>query len=225
MIEGYLRARQLFKSHQRAGTGDHLLSFQTLREICDILYQVKEDHHLLFRRGSDDSLDRNDNHKFVPGPAESAFIDNVGLLFHKVMVARELRYLLQHYAKDNEMWENHVASLTDNLEKINRLFDEGVKLVVDLMRAYTNNVLLITFIVENDTWVCNCLNMRRAELLKELCQEDDCERAYLQVADYYAQSGWYDKAQTILKDVLRKNPQYEAARETLKRLSSKNESR
>jgi hypothetical protein len=136
-------------------------------------------------------------------------------------VARELRYLLEHYAKDNELWESHFASLKDNLEKISRLFDDGIGRVLNLMRAHAHNILLFAFLVENSNWVCKCLNLRRTELIKQLCQDDNCERVYLQVAGYYMQSGWYDKAQTLLQKVLKMNPQNAMARQALKQVSSK----
>jgi hypothetical protein len=221
MIEGYLRARQLFKSEQGGAKKPRLFAFQTLKEICDILYHVKEDQRLIFRRSDEDRLNRNGNHKFIPAQVETAFLDNVGLLFHKVLVARELRYLLEHYAKDNEMWESHSVALQDNLEKIDKHFDEGVVWILDLMRAHADNVLLIIFLLENGAWVGKCLNMSRAQLLQQIIQEDNYEHAYLRAADYYEQSGWYDKTREVLQKVLKMNPQNAAAREILGRVGGK----
>ncbi|MDZ7343281.1 MAG: tetratricopeptide repeat protein [candidate division KSB1 bacterium] len=223
MIEGYLRARQLFKTEQqRAGT-NRLFSLPALREICDLLYHVKTDHQLIFRRDDEEKRYQNRNHKLTPGEAETVFIDNVGLLFHKVLVARELRYLLEHYAKDNVMWEGHFATLRENLEKINALFDDGVCHLVALIRAHADNVLLLTFLLENSDWVCKSLGIKSKQLFHELLHAKNEEHAYMQAADYYVESGWHDKAKAALQKVLKKNPHHEQARKLLAQIKAKKE--
>jgi tetratricopeptide (TPR) repeat protein len=221
MIEGYLRARLLFKSRRNALRSHQLPSFQTLREICDILYHIKEDHHMIFRRGEEEKSNGNGNHKFVPGMVEMAFIDNVGLLFHKVLVARELRYILEHYAKDDELWESHFASLKDNLQKIEQLFDKGVAHVLDLIRANAENVLLTIFLLENQAWVGKCLSLRKPQSPLPLANGNDWEPVYMKAADYYVQSGWYEKAREALKKVLKKNSRNAVARQTLAQIEGK----
>lgn len=223
MIEGYLRARQLFKNQQQGMKKNRLFSLQALREICDFLYHVKEDHHLIFRRDGEEKRYPNGNHKLAPGQTETIFIDNVGLLFHKVLVARELRYLLEHYAKDNVLWEGHCATLSENLEKINALFDDGVGRVVDLIRAHADNVLLITFLLENSGWVCKSLGMKPKQLFHELLHAENEEYAYMQAADYYVESGWHDKAKEVLQKILKKNPHHEGARNLYAQIKAKKE--
>ena len=115
MVEGYLAAWQIFHKQQRSkSTERHALSFEALNKISDILYEVKEDHHLLFRR-PDRALQRHEQHKLVPTYSETTFIDHVGLLFHKAMVAKELRYILERYAHDERNWAVHFTELKDNL--------------------------------------------------------------------------------------------------------------
>jgi hypothetical protein len=218
MIEGYLRARQLFKSQRRPAKSHRLPSFATLKELGDLIYQIKEDHHLVFRRGNENKRHGNGNHKFVPGVVETAFVDNVGLLFHKLLTATELRYILEHYAHDGAMWEDNYAALQDSLEKIDKLFDEGVHRVLDLIHAHSDNILLATFLLENGSWASQCLGMPRAQFLKQFINGDSDEQVYVRVADYYVQSGWYDKAEEVLQKVLKTNPKNAAARQTLERV-------
>src|SRR5262245_18146141 len=93
MIAGYVLARLTFQQHWRPKASDHHVpAFEVFKKICASLQQVKDDHHLIYRRAADSTNGhngRNERHKLVPGFAETAFINHVGLLFHKAMVGKE----------------------------------------------------------------------------------------------------------------------------------------
>ncbi|MFQ6113943.1 MAG: hypothetical protein ACE5NG_07610 [bacterium] len=67
MVMLYLEAREKFKTYSRMIRSDVNISFEGMREICDILYEIKEDHHLIFKRALDPKRKKFEKaHKFMP---------------------------------------------------------------------------------------------------------------------------------------------------------------
>lgn len=218
MIQGYLQAchayqemRQVRVRKQRAP------SFDVLKQISDALYRVKEDHHLIFRR-SDEANSKNSQHKLVPGYADTAFIDHVGLLFHKVMVARELRYILEHYAHNKENWEAHFQSLQTNLQLIDEVFEKGLALVLEFMRSHSDNTLLLAFFIEHDKKIAKCVRLDAKKVLHELITKVELSQAYFKVAQYYYDSGWPERALKAARRCLAEDAKHAEARELVQRV-------
>ncbi|MFQ6113942.1 MAG: hypothetical protein ACE5NG_07605, partial [bacterium] len=69
---------------------------------------------------------------------------NIGLLFHKVMVVRELKYSMEHYVEASEAFQKSKEDLQFHLKKIDSLFDEGIEILKDLVGRYRDNILLLT---------------------------------------------------------------------------------
>ncbi|NUO83786.1 hypothetical protein HUU05_27230 [candidate division KSB1 bacterium] len=205
MVEGYLAAWQIFhKCHHGKGAERNVPSFETLSKISDILYQVKEDHHLLFRR-ADRAAQRLEQHKMVPSYSETTFIDHVGLLFHKAMVAKELRYILERYAHDERNWNVHFNELKNNLERIETLFMEGLDLVASLVRNAPDNVLLLAYLIEHRRTVAKCFGIRPGEVVTKLVAKNSQPLVYYRVAQYYYESGWYERAKEAIRKALDKS--------------------
>lgn len=205
MVEVYLSAWQLFHKYHRTRSSErYTLSFETLNKISDMLYEVKEEHHLLFRR-PERVLARHEQHKLVPSYSETTFSDHVGLLFHKAMVAKELRYILERYAHDERNWAVHFKELQENLERMETLFMEGLELVGSLVRNEPDNVLLLAFLIEQRRGVAKCFGIRPNEVLSALATHAKPEQIYCAVARYYCDSGWYERAKEVLRKALDKN--------------------
>ena len=205
MVEGYLTAWEVFHKYHRTKSSErHALSFETLNKISDILYEVKEDHHLLFRR-PERALQRHEQHKLVPTYSETTLIDHVGLLFHKAMVAKELRYILERYAHDERNWALHFKELQENLERMETLFMEGLELVGSLARNDTENVLLFAYLIEHRRTVAKCFGIRPNEVVSKLVAKANQAQVYYLVARYYYESGWYERAKEVLRKALEKN--------------------
>ncbi len=205
MVEGYFAAWQIFHKHHRAKSAErYAFSFETLNKISDVLYEVKEDHHLLFRR-PERAVQRHEQHKLVPTYSETIFIDHVGLLFHKAMVAKELRYILERYAHDERNWSVHFTELQDNLQRMETLFMEGVELLGSLVRNEPDNVLLLAYLIEHRRTVAKCFGIRPNEVLSKLVAKEVQPQAYYLVARFYYESGWYERAKEILRKALDKN--------------------
>ena len=202
MAEGYLRARLACQKlcHDFSDNGK-LPAFEALQEISEILAEVKDDHHLVFRRSDELDLPQS-QHKLIPGYAETAFIDHVGLLFHKVMIACELRYILQRYAHDEKEWQRTYDELLINLTAIRQLFDEGAKTISDLMRTHADNALMLAFLYENYRWVAKTLHLSVGSLLEEVFPDEAPAELYNRIARYYHEGGWNDQAYGAAKRAL-----------------------
>lgn len=205
MVEGYLAAWQIFHKHHRSKSAErYAFSFETLNKISDILYEVKEDHHLLFRR-PERALQRHEQHKLVPTYSETTLINHVGLLFHKAMVAKELRYILERYAHDERNWSLHFKELQENLERMETLFMEGLEMVGSLVRNDAENVLLLAYLIEHRRTVAKCFGIRPNEVVAKLVVKTKQAHVYFSVAQYYYESGWYERAKEVLRKALDKN--------------------
>lgn len=218
MVAGYIEARLLFKSFRLDSKNKKLIPFEELRQICDLLYEVREHHHLLFRRPQD-SAGQASAVKLLPGAAESGFLSNVALLFHKVLMARELRYVLDHFSSDAVTSTPSFDALRDSLEEIDRLFDISVSSVVNLIHAHRDNAILIAYLLEDSFRIGKVLQVNSDELLLKMTEAATPEKALMMAARYYIESGWYDKTCEVLKRVLKLNPGHSEAGQLLDRYS------
>ena len=218
MIAGYIEARMLFKSFRLDAKNKRLIPVDDLRRIGDILEEAREHHHLLFHEPEDKNGYRGVA-KLQPGVAERDFLSNVGLLFHRVLVARELRYVVEHYPSAEAGPDTSFDSLKENLENIDRLFDEGVQCVINLIQAHRDNALLITYLIEDSFRMSRVLQVNGDDLLSKMTEMPTSEKAYMMAARYYLESGWYDKSTDMLKRALKLNPENAEARQLLDRYS------
>ena len=213
MVVQFLEAKEMFEKNNKPGKESEYIAFKKLREICDILFEIKEKHHLIFKQIINPKKRKFENvNKFTPNEGEINFMNNVGLLFHKVMVARELKYMLNYYTEDSSGYQETRASLERNLERIALLFKQGTELLLKMLQSHKNNTHLITYFLENQKFCEKQFNANLEDLLKILTDSGDEEHAYLITAKYYADSGWFSKARDMCLKSLEINPQNEDAK-------------
>lgn len=212
IITRYLEAFSTFKEYNKSFQEGVLMSFSNLRKVHDILWDIKEGFHLIYKRVLNPKKKIFEPAaKFTPTDSEINFMNNIGLLFHKVMVARELKYVLDYYEEDSSSYQDTRISLERNLDRINFLFDQGIELLVQMLDNYQNNIQLITYFLEN-TEKCELLLQKNIkEVLKILCRGRSIEDIYLDAVHYYQNSGWMDKAESALRELLKINPIHEKA--------------
>lgn len=216
MAVGYLQAKASFEKYNKP---TNIISFKILKEICDTLYDVKENHHLIFKKIIDPKKGKFETaNKFTPNEADINFMNNVGLLFHKVMVARELKYILDYYEEDTTGYQETKASLERNLQRIAMLFHQGNDVLQAMLESHKNNIYLITYFLENQEFCKKQFKLDINSLLSMLTDEDGLEKAYLNAAQFYASSGWNDKVKNMCKKSLQLNPQNEEAKQLLKNI-------
>ncbi len=216
MVAAYLETRASFIDAYNSANPRTSFPFETLEGICDTLYVLKEDHHTIFKRvvGSENAK-KDDLHKFVPSQAEIDFIAIVGQLFHKALVAREMKYLYKHYDVISLSDSRAETELDEQLEEIRELFDEGVPVVVKFITLHASNIVLLTYLFENMHLLRKSTGFRGYRLLRELTGQKKLSAMYLIVGKYYIESGWYNKAEKILRKILKRNPKNREAHEAL----------
>ena len=218
MIAGYVHARLTFQQHWRPKASDHHVpSFEVFEKVCDILQQVKDDHHLIYRRANatNGRNGRNERHKLVPGYAETAFINHVGLLFHKVMVGKELRYILDHYTHDERNWHGQFQELQSNLSGLDRLFEQGRDALLNFVRNQSEDVLVLAFLLDEQRAVAKCFGVRPVEVLALFVNKLEAAQVYYLVAHYNYESGWYERAHELAQKAGHKNSGEDRVRQLL----------
>lgn len=198
MVAGYLRARRMFMEMYSELHNGVFISFQTLVQLCDQLYEVKEDHHLLFKRlERPRSREFEEANKFTPGDVEIAFMNNVGLLFHKAMVAREVKYVIEHYEETSEDAAARWKELHLYLSEIERLFTVGLDILTEFIRLHRGNVRLLSYLIDQPEDAACAFGQEGDELLARFVGEHGLTSAYEQVANYYRDSGWPERARRL----------------------------
>jgi len=217
MVVKYLEAKATFETYNKPFSSGTIISFGTLKKICDALYEIKEDLHQIYKKiinPKKRTFEAAD--KFTPNEGEINFINNVGLLFHKVMVARELKYMLDYYKEDSVSYQETKASLERNLERIEFLFNQGIEILLHMVKSHTNNIYLLTYCLENQEFCINQFKLDLESLLGILIDKQGTEKAYTLAAEYYFSSGWHDKVKTMCHKILQINPQNSKAQQMLK---------
>ncbi len=216
MVMLYLEAREKFKAYKRMLRKGIFISFEKMIEICEILYEIKEDHHLLFKRHI--ALKKNKfekTHKFMPDAIETEFMNNIGLLFHKVMATRELKYVMEHYVEESETFKNTQESLQYHLNRIDILFDEGIEILKSLIGHYSDNILLLTLLLEDPIRTKKHFGKNIYEILEQFVDGKGLDEVYYSVGSFYLTNGWTDKAIKMFEEAFKRNPKHSNARKEL----------
>lgn len=222
MVMLYLEAREQFRSIRSVSVRRSARrSFDTMREICDMLYEIKEDHHLLYRRLVDLKKKKFEKtYKFMPDTVDLDFMNNIGLLFHKVMVARELQYVLEHYVEESETFQRTKESLDNQLALIASLFDDGIRILKELIRRNNDNMLLLTLLLENSEMVKRHFGAGADAFIREFVTDRGLDEVYFSVGRFYFECGRRDNAARMLKAALKQNSKHEPARGLLAELKA-----
>ena len=213
MVVQFLEAKEMFEKHNKPSKDSEYIAFKILREICDMMFDLKEKHHLIFKQIINPKTRKFENvNKFTPNEGEINFMNNLGLLFHKVMVARELKYMLNYYREDSSGYQETKNALERNLSRIELLFMQGAELLLKMLQSHKNNTHLITYFLENQEFCEEHFNAGLSDLLEILTDRGDEEHAYFITAKYFADSGWFGKARDMCLKSLEINPQNEDAK-------------
>lgn len=220
MVMLYLEAREKFKNYRRMVRSGVFLSFEKMREICDVLFEIKEAHHLLFKKlVNPKKMKYEKTNKFTPDEVEMQFMNNIGLLFHKVMVARELKYLMEHYFEESEEFKKSQEELQNHLKKIDALFDDCIEIVKSLIQKYKNNILLLTLLLDEPDRTKKHFGQNAEEIIEQFGNAKDLDEVFYCVGKYYAHNGWKSKAKEMFREALKRNPKHQNAQKNLLHLT------
>lgn len=207
ILSDYFKAKKLFDKM------NHSMEFERIRQLSDILYNIKENLYLIYRRISDPqkrTFERTP--KAIPNQHEQDFMNNVGLLFHKTMVARELKYVLDHYAIDSHDYQETRKSLDIYRQRIDELFRAGKSLARQVLIDNCDCIEVLTYVVEHGRAIEKAIGVKFGSLLEEIKLRQKLTDPYFQVGEYCLQSGWPDRAKKHLTKSLQLNPQNENAK-------------
>lgn len=218
-IAGYLRAKNMFNNYYRELQSGRTISFEDLKKLTEILKGVKDELHLIFNQLIDPKTRTFEKAtKLIPNEDELLFINNVGVLFHKAMVVRELKYVMEHYQQESEEYVDTSDSFETYIVKIDKLFQKGINTIKDLLIYHADNVQILTFFVENDRYVEDAFNEPITSLLEYALGNGDADTAYVRVGKYFVESGWHDRARKWLQEAIRINPDNNEAQNMLDQL-------
>ena len=221
VVRLYLEARELFRQYRKLLRKGNYLSFEKMREISDILYEVKEDLHLIYKRLLDPRKKKFEAaRKYVPDEVELALMNNVGLLFHKIFVARELKYVLEHYVEESETFKVNQENLQTHLQRINLLFDEGLEILKEFISRNTDDFLLLTLLLEDPDATRKQFGQNAVRLVEQFGGGKGLDEIYFSVAQYYLKCGRHEQARRMLKNAVRNNSDHRAAAALLEEMKT-----
>ncbi|RPH97285.1 MAG: hypothetical protein EHM72_13750 [Calditrichaeota bacterium] len=205
VIGNYFTAFQLFEKistaykEEKPEIGSIYLQLKTLTEL---LYAAKESLHLIYKRRDIRKAEiEQDVQKFDPTPVETQFIHNIGLLFHKATVARELQYMLEFYEVERD--EEHVElqdSLDDYMHRLIKLFQNGHVIIREFLKIFENDAVILSYFFENQPEIERIFGENIGAILNHI--DDLATRGYVHVAEYFIESGWRAKAKDLLTKAL-----------------------
>jgi hypothetical protein len=220
-ISNYFRASNAFSNLDRERSNGHLVRFESLKNLSDILFDIKEDMYLIFRRlVNPKKRIFEDANKYTPSQFETEFINNVGLLFHKTMIVRELEYVMEHYTEEDEELKAAENDFNIHWLRMKVLFNNGIEIIKRMLEQYKDNLVVISYFLENDRYVEDVLKENIHDLLSRLYGEDNYTHAYIDVGEYCIKRGWNDKAKKILGDALSLDPENDCARQLIRTVNN-----
>jgi tetratricopeptide (TPR) repeat protein len=225
IVSDLLRAamvhREIQEFHQE-GT----LRFNHIEALIDdgghsILYRLKGNCHALFRHNNDRSCHD-----------EERLLDlAVGSIFHEAMKLRENLYQVEMYRPRylgiQLKKTPYRASLLDRFEKIILRAEEGIQegvadiralfgdtldQLIDLMRGYGDNDLLVRFLLTHRKLFLKVYGRKQLENLFISMFKNGLIQAHWIGAMSYLQSGYYDMASQLLAKATRLTPDDEKLR-------------
>lgn len=208
IVSNYFKAFNLNADIYREYNSKTDIHFERLRQLSDTLYMVKEDLHLIYKRLVDPRRNKFElAEKYTPNEEEIRFINNVGILFHKAIVARELKYMIEYYETGADPDYDDIQSyLDDHIERLRTLFEKGLLLIKDFIANHSSEAIVLSYLIENSRYVEAVLGESVQELFKKLGHNGSFVKVYLRVADYCRASGWEDKAKKVLLEALTLEP-------------------
>jgi hypothetical protein len=136
------------------------------------------------------------------------------------MVAREFKYVMEHYSGDSEDYAEITQSFNYYLNKVEQLWKDGLDILAVLLKDYRTNVLVLSYLLENNRYVKKSIGFGINDILNPTGDTSELDKAYNRVAQYFIESGWKDRARRILGEALKLNPGNKAAAEHLVKLNS-----
>ncbi len=218
VLAHFLRAANLFAEIYRTfeSSQNSDVSFEKLKQLSDVLFTAKEQLRLIYRRTGYYDDEEYYTGRYDPNSVEFSFINNIGVLFHKATIARELKYMAEFYQTDSDDYLQMKSSLADYMQKLNLFFERGKECALPFMKGFSKNVVILAFLLENEHYFKSTLGKDIPAILKYFEPDHGIEDFYLLVIDFFLESGWLERAKKMIKQAKGINPDNPQVREYVK---------
>lgn len=209
VLSAYLRAINLFEEICASFDGSDYqnIPFQHLKQLSDILYDAKEKLRLIYKRSSFINIKTGQFGRYNPDSVEFKVINNIGVLFHKATIARELKYMVEYYQTESEDYNQIKTSLADYIDKMHFFFENGKAALLPFLKKFSADVVVLSFLLENEHYIKTSLGKSIDELLAYFDSKRGNETYYIKVADFFIESGWIPRAKKMIKAAYDMNPE------------------
>lgn len=190
------------------------------------LWNLKDNSHNIFRQ-SESKINLS----------EYLFDWTLGSIFHEGMKLKEDVYQLEVYLPSTdkidtskgaeelkEVLEEYFTvidkatrNLDAEMESIKNLFLKAVERLKELLTNHAHNALLVRFLLENKKLVEKALGRKSYQAILSSLYPDQPERAYFVAGTNCLEGGWYKEAQSYFKKALEINPNFNDAKQYLKK--------
>ena len=222
VLSAYLRAANLFQEIYQSFDGAEYqdIPFDYLKQLSDLLFDAKEQLRLIYRRSSFLQGKTSQFGRYNPDSVEFKVINNIGVLFHKATIARELKYMVEFYQTDSEDYNQIKTSLADYIEKIHFFFESGKEAMLPFLKKFKDDVIVLSYLLENEHYVKTTLEIDIEQLLEFFDPQQGIENYYLKVIDFFLESGWMPRAKKLIKSAYDMNPGNERTEQLVKQYMS-----
>ncbi len=216
VIADFLYAKNLFSKLFLDYSAGGEVSFEKMKKFSELLFTAKEDLHLLFKRIGDPYQEGVEkSFKYTPNDDEIDFMNNVGLLFHKATVARELKYMLEYYKTDSDDYKQIKVLLDYYVNNMEGLFKVGIEKAKCVLKDSDKNLAVLLYLFENERYVTNAFDKSLKQLLEEILGKEDMDNRINEVGVLCLDSGWPERAFKIFNRAIELNPENNQAKQYL----------
>jgi len=233
LVEGYIDCRSLFKNICKEFEESGKIKYLSIDQWIGTdskkgpLWNLKDVSHTLFR-----------NHNTKPDLVEYIFDWTIGSIFHEVMKLKEDVYQLEAYVPDKDRLkeaDNDAAlqtiieeyniiigsarkNLDSQMESIRYLFSKSDSLLKSLLPRYSNNGLLLRFLIKNFHKIEDVLCGETLSDIFKTMYGEVWDKAFIVAAKSYLDGGWHNEAKNVLEMGMKYFPNSQEIEDTLIKL-------
>jgi tetratricopeptide (TPR) repeat protein len=221
IVRGFLRSTITFAEMVK-GHRDGALKFLAVEALVDAsesspLFDLKERCHSRFRYN--EGKPRNEREKL--------FDLTIGSIFHEAMKLKENVYQLEVYKpryqelkkrlynplseREFRRFEKIISraeqGVKDGMEDLKELFRDVEEQLVELIKEYGKNRLLIRFLLENKPLLEKVYGKRSFEKIFASMLRGGIDEAFWAAGNSYLESQYFDMAYPVFKKALRRHPE------------------
>ena len=202
IVAAYLKSYELFLGLWKQYCKNKKTSFADWCRLCDLLFEAKEDNNLLFYRenGPVDEKERLPG-KYVPTIIEAALMNNIGLLFHKAMVMRELQYVQDQYVEESSEFQQNQIEIEHIFKQMEKLHTDGSGFLLTILRDNGDNMPLLSFFIEKKAVIERLYGMFLHKIFESHFGPQWLEKTYGAVNRYFEASGWHERAMFVQQEI------------------------